>query len=345
MNEGQHRWEPSFPLFVPEDQLRYSESASPTIQDWRPDTIASLDSERDREILDRNGNDAVAADPGSTVAASGFVKKLYNTLGDPDPAVQNIICWGPDGLCFLVKDVNEFAKAILPGMYKHSNFASFVRQLNKYGFHKVRSLEEYQSGEEIWTFRHPKFRAGDRDALDNIKRKAPGQRRRDPTDTTVMFCPDNHTSTALIGSIQAELSSLGAAHENVLSHVHDLERNYDQVLATMAGFRRYVSEQDGLMGNLVRYCSDVDGTIQPQRAEGANWAASQVLDMQQTALSGSDYDEDEMVLPTPTNPTDLERGLNDGLESALRASMSMFSWSNPDAEDGRSDVFARSNHR
>ncbi|KAJ6502871.1 HSF-type DNA-binding-domain-containing protein [Mycena vitilis] len=258
MNGGHHGWDPSVSLFVPEDQLRYSESTSSATQGWMPITTAGpVDVERDREFLDRGGNNGV--DSASTVAAGGFVKKLYNTLGDP--AVQNILCWGPDGLCFLVKDVNEFAKEILPRMYKHSNFASFVRQLNKYGFHKVRSLEEYQSGEEIWTFRHPKFRAGDRDALEDIKRKAPGQRRRDATDTSATFSQDNHTRTALIGSIEAELSSLGAAHEDVLSHVHDLERSYDQVLTTMAGFRRYVSEQDGLMGNLVRYWSDVGECI------------------------------------------------------------------------------------
>lgn len=54
-----------------------------------------------------------------------------------DPAFNHVVSWGPHGDCFVVKDMNEFTKTILPRMFKHSNFASFVRQLNKYDFHKV----------------------------------------------------------------------------------------------------------------------------------------------------------------------------------------------------------------
>ena len=49
----------------------------------------------------------------------------------------------------MVKDMNEFTKSILPRMFKHSNFASFVRQLNKYDFHKVKNTEDNQFGEHV----------------------------------------------------------------------------------------------------------------------------------------------------------------------------------------------------
>ena len=71
-----------------------------------------------------------------------------------DPNFQHVVSWGPGGDCFVVKDMNEFTKSILPRMFKHSNFASFVRQLNKYDFHKVKSTDDNQFGEHV-SVSHP----------------------------------------------------------------------------------------------------------------------------------------------------------------------------------------------
>lgn len=56
-----------------------------------------------------------------------------------------------------------------------------------------------------------------------------------------------------IASLQAQLTSLGAAHEDVLSHVRNLERSYQEVLVEMVGFQRGMAQQDGLMQNLIQY--------------------------------------------------------------------------------------------
>ena len=49
----------------------------------------------------------------------------------------DVVTWGPQGDCFVIKELDQFTRVVIPRMFKHSNFSSFVRQLNKYGFHKV----------------------------------------------------------------------------------------------------------------------------------------------------------------------------------------------------------------
>ncbi|RKP09967.1 HSF-type DNA-binding-domain-containing protein, partial [Thamnocephalis sphaerospora] len=85
-----------------------------------------------------------------------------------------IVSWGVSGDSFVVKDQSEFAKSILPMHFKHSNFASFVRQLNKYDFHKVKRSGEDNApiyGEQAWEFRHPMFLRKRYDLLESIRRK------------------------------------------------------------------------------------------------------------------------------------------------------------------------------
>jgi len=42
----------------------------------------------------------------------------------------------------VVLDEDEFAKKLIPELFKHNNYASFVRQLNMYGFHKKVGLSD-----------------------------------------------------------------------------------------------------------------------------------------------------------------------------------------------------------
>jgi hypothetical protein len=84
---------------------------------------------------------------------SAFINKLYTMLEDPN--VHSLICWDPTGTIFIVHNPTDFAKTVLPQYFKHNNFASFVRQLNMYGFHKVNDsyLKMANQQSEVWEFK------------------------------------------------------------------------------------------------------------------------------------------------------------------------------------------------
>ncbi|KAF2418016.1 hypothetical protein EJ08DRAFT_599789 [Tothia fuscella] len=69
-----------------------------------------------------------------------FVQKLSSFLDDNTNT--ELIRWSDDGTSFVVLDEDEFAKTLIPELFKHNNYASFVRQLNMYGFHKKVGLSD-----------------------------------------------------------------------------------------------------------------------------------------------------------------------------------------------------------
>lgn len=105
-----------------------------------------------------------------------FVVKLLDIIEGTD---DNVIRWGDCETSFIVEKPHELSK-VLATCFKSSKFASFARQLNFYGFHKLVKSEHKNE------FTHKNFRRGDWDALALIKRKQsiPREPARTPTMRT-----------------------------------------------------------------------------------------------------------------------------------------------------------------
>nr|XP_043608932.1 heat stress transcription factor A-7a-like [Erigeron canadensis] len=90
-----------------------------------------------------------------------FLTKIYDMVDDK--TIDHIVCWSRGGQSFVVLDPQAFSTNLLPRYFKHSNFSSFVRQLNTYGFRKI--------DPDIWEFANEAFVRGQRHVLKSIKRR------------------------------------------------------------------------------------------------------------------------------------------------------------------------------
>ncbi|NXT21995.1 HSF2 protein, partial [Syrrhaptes paradoxus] len=113
----------------------------------------------------------------ASAGVPAFLSKLWALVGEA-PSNQ-LITWSQSGQSFLVLDEQRFAKEILPKYFKHNNMASFVRQLNIYGFRKVVHIESgivKLERDGPVEFQHPYFKQGREDLLEQIKRKVSSSR-------------------------------------------------------------------------------------------------------------------------------------------------------------------------
>jgi heat shock transcription factor len=108
------------------------------------------------------GMDGSVRDAGRLVA-SPFLVKTYRLVDDP--STDHIVSWGDHKNTFVVWRPKEFSACVLPCYFNHTNFSSFVRQLNTYGFRKiVRGRCE---------FANDLFRKGQTHLLSHIQRRKP----------------------------------------------------------------------------------------------------------------------------------------------------------------------------
>ncbi|KXS09238.1 hypothetical protein M427DRAFT_117548 [Gonapodya prolifera JEL478] len=181
-------------------------------------------------------DDGEASEEGDEFAegVSDFVKKLYRML--EDPTSTSVAMWSPPGTSFVVTDSSDFNVKVLPKHFKHNNFSSFVRQLNKYDFHKVKGDDGWSKvyGSQAWEFQHPNFRRDRQDLLEQIRRKVPPHRSRaKPVNTPTNNGSGTRNSNDVSPSSQQPLPSATA----MASKHGELDRQHIETRRMLAELR------------------------------------------------------------------------------------------------------------
>lgn len=109
-----------------------------------------------------------------SINPSNFPAKLWRLVNNP---AYNAICWGRQGEVIVI-DQQLFEKQILSpnaitagsaDSFKTTNFSSFVRQLNLYGFKKADPQQDLD-GKEYPSFYNPNFKRDQPELVSRLRR-------------------------------------------------------------------------------------------------------------------------------------------------------------------------------
>ncbi|KAK3601941.1 hypothetical protein CHS0354_005848 [Potamilus streckersoni] len=174
-----------------------------------------------------------------------FLTKLWTLV--EDPSCNHLIAWDPSGLSFHVYDQAGFAKDVLPLYFKHNNIASFIRQLNMYGFRKKIHLDygAMKSEKDDLEFVHPYFQRDQEHLLEHIKRKVSGS-------STVVAVKNEHDQHDL-SDVLSDLKALKSKQDSMNTTMESMKKENETLWREIASLRQKHIKQQQIVNKLVQF--------------------------------------------------------------------------------------------
>uniref|UniRef100_A0A8B9FQ40 Heat shock transcription factor 4 n=1 Tax=Amazona collaria TaxID=241587 RepID=A0A8B9FQ40_9PSIT len=172
-----------------------------------------------------------------------FLTKLWTLVEDPE--TNHLICWSTNGTSFHVFDQGRFAKEVLPKYFKHNNMASFVRQLNMYGFRKVVNIEQgglVKPERDDTEFQHLCFLQGHEHLLEHIKRKV-----------SVVKSEETKMRQEDLSRLLYEVQILRSQQENMECQVQDMKQQNEVLWREVVSLRQNHSQQQKVINKLIQF--------------------------------------------------------------------------------------------
>ncbi|XP_032704178.1 heat shock factor protein 1 isoform X5 [Lontra canadensis] len=217
-----------------------------------------------------------AAGPSNVPA---FLTKLWTLVSDPD--TDALICWSPSGNSFHVFDQGQFAKEVLPKYFKHNNMASFVRQLNMYGFRKVVHIEQgglVKPERDDTEFQHPCFLRGQEQLLENIKRKV--------TSVSTLKSEDIKIRQDSVTKLLTDVQLMKGKQESMDSKLLAMKHENEALWREVASLRQKHAQQQKVVNKLIQFLISL---VQSNRILGVKRKIPLMLNDGSSAHSGPKY--------------------------------------------------------
>ncbi|KAM5532325.1 hypothetical protein V8D89_014004 [Ganoderma adspersum] len=200
------------------------------------------------------------------------VKKTENKIVN-DPANEELIKWSDNGDSFYVLNHERFAREVLGRWFKHQKFASFVRQLNMYGFHKIPHLQQgvlkSDTDTEPWHFEHPNFHRGQPDLLCLIQRKKQPAHGQGDDVTLDMHDAAGHTANPLanitpghlmdINSIVNGVAAIKRHQQAISSDLSALKQSNDSLWKEAVAARQRHAKHQDTINRILKFLAGVFG--------------------------------------------------------------------------------------
>ncbi|KAK1173077.1 heat shock factor protein 1 isoform X1 [Acipenser oxyrinchus oxyrinchus] len=231
---------------------------------------------------------------GSNVPA--FLTKLWTLVEDPD--TDPLICWSPSGNSFHVYDQGHFAKEVLPKYFKHNNMASFVRQLNMYGFRKVVHIEQgglVKPEKDDTEFQHAYFIRGQEHLLENIKRKVTNVR----NSYSIIKHDDIKIRQDDVSKLLTDVQIMRGKQENMDSKLIAMKHENEALWREVASLRQKHAQQQKVVNKLIQFLISL---VQSNRVLGMKRKIPLMLNDSSTAHSIPKYSRQYSLEPLQGSP-------------------------------------------
>uniref|UniRef100_A0AAG5DH26 HSF-type DNA-binding domain-containing protein n=1 Tax=Anopheles atroparvus TaxID=41427 RepID=A0AAG5DH26_ANOAO len=225
-----------------------------------------------------------------------FLAKLWRLVEDAE--TNDLISWSTDGRSFIIQNQAQFAKELLPLNYKHNNMASFIRQLNMYGFHKITSIDNggLRFDRDEMEFTHPCFQKDHPYLLEHIKRKIATSKQQ---QLQAQQAADDKSALKLeaVSRVLSEVKNMRGRQDSLDSRFQAMKQENEALWREVAILRQKHHKQQQIVNKLIQFLVTI---VQPSRGglgsmgNGSNKRRFQLMindAPQQAKLKKSDYSD------------------------------------------------------